>query len=125
MFDHNKILLVEDHAESRRILSFLLRRKGFCVVDGATVAEGVAGISNQAVALLDLDLPDGFGTEVLAQIRKQSHHTKVAFITAVSDPERLSRLMALSADAVFKKPIDFNVILDWINKAVEPLPAVA
>ena len=121
MLDPTKILVVEDDADSRRVLSYLLRRAGFCVVESATVAQGIANISNQAVALLDLNLPDGLGTEVLLQIRMQAHHTRVAFITATYDPERLHCLTALTADAIFKKPMVFGMVLDWINKPVEHL----
>ena len=111
-----KVLVVEDHDDTRRALVSLLGRLGYQVVEAATVAQGIASVDGQAVAILDLNLPDGVGTEVLKHIRSQNHHTKVVCVTASADPGMLKELAALGPDAVFKKPVDVAQLLNWIGE---------
>jgi CheY-like chemotaxis protein len=112
-----KILVVEDHADTRTAFVRLLTRSGFKVAEAASVSEAIAKLDGQAIALLDLQLPDGLGVEVLKHIRKENPSTRVAFLTAafVSDPlaKELSK-----ADAIFRKPIDFDELTRWINNAL-------
>jgi CheY-like chemotaxis protein len=119
MFDHRKILVVEDHPDVRRLMVMLLKREGYHVAEAASVAEGIAKLDGQAVALLDLHLPDGSGEEVLLHIRMQDHPTKVAFVTAAYDVVTLP--LRSSPDAIFKKPIEIGALLDWISQQIETL----
>ncbi len=104
------VLLVEDHANTRLAMCDLLHDAGYRVTEAGTVAEGIAAVDGQGIALLDLNLPDGLGTEVLRHLRQQTHHTRVAFITAAQDKDEL----LADADAVFKKPTNFDAILGWM-----------
>jgi PAS domain S-box-containing protein len=67
-----KILLVEDHADTARVMSRLLRGMGHEV----RVADSVAGAMESArqpfdMLLSDIGLPDGTGLELIQQIRQQ------------------------------------------------------
>ena len=46
-----KVLLVEDHAESRYVLRRFLERHGYHVAEATTVQEGIASIDGQHFAL--------------------------------------------------------------------------
>jgi CheY-like chemotaxis protein len=114
-----KILLVEDHDDIRAVMAKLLSRLGYTVVEASTVAEGIACVDGQAIAVLDLYLPDGLGSEVLAYIRKQNRSTRVAFTTAAFDPAIPISLLA-PGDVIFKKPIDFEQLRQWIDQPPAP-----
>jgi two-component system, OmpR family, response regulator TctD len=106
------VLLVEDHASTRLAMCDLLNDAGFRVTEAGSVAEGIAASDGHQIALLDLNLPDGLGTEVLRHLRQQPHHTRVAFITATQDMDEL----LADADAIFKKPANFDAILSWMKR---------
>jgi DNA-binding response OmpR family regulator len=112
----NKILLLEDHADCRRAMSKWFAHYGYCVVGAGTVAEAIARLGGQAIAFLDVDLPDGSGVEVLEHIRRQGHPMRVAFVTATHDISALTALL-IGSDTVFRKPIEMQKLMDWISVA--------
>jgi CheY-like chemotaxis protein len=97
----------------------LLRQAGHVVVEASTVAEGIARLDGQAVALLDLLLPDGSGVEVLKHIRKEHHHTRVAITSAAYDTDEARSLLG-PGDALFPKPLDIEKLLRWIDHPATP-----
>jgi DNA-binding NarL/FixJ family response regulator len=65
--------------------------------------------------LLDLQLPDGNGVQILEMIHDQSLPVRVAVVTGVSDPIRLWEATRLHPDAFMRKPVDpYNLV-----KAIE------
>lgn len=123
MSHRDKILLVEDHDDTRRAMSLLLRREGFEVIEASNAVEGIAKLDGQAFALLDVNLPDKSGVEIFQHIRELKHPTIVAFITATGHPELLDQLTTLSVDAIFKKPIDFDRLLQGCVTVYAAIPS--
>jgi PAS domain S-box-containing protein len=80
------VLIVEDDQDLARVLIALLSRHGLNVVHVSTVAEAVRlGTELQPkVIVLDLDLPDGLGTEAIEQLRRREElrHAAVVIYTA-------------------------------------------
>ena len=66
-----RLLLVEDHADTARTLTRLLRREGFEVVAANDVASAVATAGQETFDVLvsDLGLPDGDGYQVMRAVR--------------------------------------------------------
>jgi CheY-like chemotaxis protein len=115
MSEQRKILLVEDHHDTRRAMALLLRHYGFEVVEASTATEAIAKLDGQAIALLDVNLAGESGIDVFKHIQQQQHQTRVAFVTATNHPEVLNELTSLQVDAVFSKPVDFQKILNWVR----------
>ena len=113
--DKCKVLVVEDHFDSRLGIRRLLERAGFQVADAGSVDEAIPKIDGQAFALLDLHLPDGNGAQVCQAIRDQAPLTKVAFITAAYDAGRVIQELGQCPDAVFTKPLDVRLLLQWLQ----------
>ncbi|HET6406667.1 MAG TPA: ATP-binding protein [Chthoniobacteraceae bacterium] len=71
-YSGHTVLVVEDHEDTRRVLSRALRRRGF----GVTVAEGVESACEQYentrpdLVICDLGLPDGTGWDALRRLRE-------------------------------------------------------
>ncbi len=65
------VLLVEDHLDSARVLSALLRRRGYRVYHANTVAEAQALYRSEPVDVIvsDLGLPDGSGLQLIKDLR--------------------------------------------------------
>lgn len=64
-----KVLIVEDNPTTRTALEKLLAMEGFHVQSAGTLRRGRELLDGQAAIILDLDLPDGNGVELLRQIR--------------------------------------------------------
>jgi CheY-like chemotaxis protein len=110
---HPRILLVEDHDATRRLLSNMLAREGCRIMSAASVQEGLALVDSEPDCLvLDLMLPDGPGETILRHVREANLRTRVVVCTATFDPPRLEAMEKLEPDAILQKPIQVQDILD-------------
>src|SRR5688572_20347687 len=98
------VLIVEDHALFREGLALLLKwRTGLDNVQSGTIAEArhILGESKEepVCAVVDLDLPDGDGVELLERLRG------LPVVALVSDRslERCARALEAGADKVLHK----------------------
>ena len=75
-----RILLVEDHDDTRAVMQRLLTRWGHTVTLAASVAQARAALAGSTFDLLlsDVGLPDGTGHEVIAALREKSAAPAVA-----------------------------------------------
>src|SRR3712207_2684031 len=104
-----RLLLVEDHHATRYVLGRLLTRRGWEVVEAATIAEGLARLEPPPDCLvLDLMLPDGPGETLLRKVREDHLPTRVIVNTGTNDPTRLDAVSDLKPEALFLKPIDLD-----------------
>ncbi len=79
--------------------------------DGRTALELLAqkGIP---VVILDLQLPDLYGVEVLRRIKARHPETEVVILTGHGTEEDRKACMALGARTFINKPLDINHLLD-------------
>ena len=110
------VLVVDDDAPIRIGMVALLRRRGHHVSAAATVAEAASHLDAQTPThlLLDLNLPDGNGGEILRRVRAAALPVRVAVVTGSSELGMLDEVRTLGADAVFIKPPDWDKLLAWI-----------
>jgi CheY-like chemotaxis protein len=102
-----RMLLVEDHHETRALLRRMLTLCGWDVVEAATTAEGLDRLEPPPdCLLLDLGLPDGDGEAILRKVRVERRPTRVIVNTGTDDPARLGAVAALHPEALLKKPLD-------------------
>ncbi len=115
-------LVVEDDATNRVGLVKLLQYSGLLVDSAETVAAALAKLrSKPRTVLLDVNLPDGTGEEVLSHIRTNDLPSKVCIITGSADTKRIEDLNRFRPDAIFIKPFAPGELLDWVRKAHDPL----
>ena len=69
------VLIIEDNEDNRRLASKRLRAAGHQTLLAPTAAEGLEAIRTQQpdIVLLDLQLPDMNGLDVVAQLRADRH----------------------------------------------------
>ena len=115
-------LVVEDDADSRDLLVELVRHEGFRVEGAATLAEARMAIEQEPsdLLLLDMRLPDGTGSDLLASDGKQAGD--VIVVTGHASAE--SALAALQSGAVdyLVKPIDvqrLRTVLRHVRRQIE------
>jgi PAS domain S-box-containing protein len=114
-----RILLVEDHRDTRRTLSRLLTHFGHEVfaADNIQSAMKIVASGNLDVLLCDIGLPDGSGYEVISQI-KQKRPIKAVAITGFGTEEDVRRSKEAGFDFHLVKPVDLHelqTVLDRVD----------
>ncbi len=105
-----RILLVEDNQALAEGLSAILRSSGYAVdavADGAS-AEAVAAAETYDLVILDLNLPEMDGLDVLRAMRARANKAAVMILTARGTPEERVRGLDLGADDYMIKPFDIS-----------------
>ena len=124
-----RALLVEDHAAFREALTKVLEwEAGFEKVPQAgSLSEGLAraGVldGDLDVAVVNLGLPDGDGTDLISQMR--STDVPVLALTLSQDPERHARALDAGAKGVITKDSSIEEIVDAVRRLGTGDPAVA
>ncbi len=116
-----KIAIVDDDPSIRFALTEALRSWGYEPQSAGTVAEASALFTEvyPAVALLDIDLPDGSGLEILERIKAENADTIVIMITGnVNLPNVLAALRAGAHDFV-GKPVRLEELRLTLRNALE------
>ena len=105
-----RILLVEDNLTLAEGLATLLRQSGYAldvVHDGAS-AEALAAAESFDLVILDLNLPQMDGLEVLRLMRGRRNPAAVLILTARDAPGERVRGLDLGADDYLVKPFDIG-----------------
>ena len=105
-----RILLVEDNQALAEGLTAILRGSGYAVdavADGAS-AEAVAAAETYDLVILDLNLPEMDGLDVLRAMRARANKAAVMILTARGAPEDRVRGLDLGADDYMIKPFDIS-----------------
>jgi len=118
---NTKILIVDDEAAIRYALTEALRSWGYEPLQAGTVAEAIELFSQEepGVALLDIDLPDGSGLDVLENIKSQQQEVVAIMITGnVNVPNVLTALRAGAHDFI-GKPVRLEELRITLRNALE------
>ncbi|HEY8040079.1 MAG TPA: response regulator [Polyangiaceae bacterium] len=114
------VLLVDDSPVVRRVLARRLESEGFDVREegSAAAARGVDAASLDC-AIIDVELADGFGGDVAAELRGRRPSLPIAFFTAGAGAPLVEQ--ARAHGPVFTKP-DVEAIVAWVTSAPAGAP---
>jgi DNA-binding response OmpR family regulator len=105
---HARVLLVDDEDSLRKVMTDLLIRDGFDVVEARNGVEALDQVDRHApdVVVLDLNLPGMDGYSVLTELRARdaTRHLPVIVLTAKGDEDNEVRVFELGADDFLSKP---------------------
>jgi RNA polymerase sigma factor (sigma-70 family) len=112
-----KVLLVDDHAAFRQPLAFMLARDAAIevVAQAGSVIEAEAHLAEPDVAVIDLHLPDGDGTDIIRRLRSVNPHCRVLLLTASSGRDEMARAVEAGADGVLHKSASVTEVLGAIR----------
>ena len=115
------ILIVDDDADIREVLEDRLNSLGYRVLAAETAKEGldILDSQNPQLVLLDIEMPDMNGLEMLGEIHKRGHDITVVMITAYGTVERAVRAMKEGAYDFITKPFEPDHIALIVMKALE------
>jgi signal transduction histidine kinase len=113
----HRILLVEDHPDTRRIMARLLKSLGYSVETAGSVKEALELIDKQAFDLLlsDIGLPDGSGTDIMTRVKARTR-TKGIALSGFGQHDDVRRSYEAGFDAHVTKPVDFSTLQGVIQR---------
>ena len=115
-----RVMLVDDHADFRRLVAAWVDREP----DLAVVAQ--AGSLEEArrqtasvgcdVAVLDMALPDGVGSDLIAELRELCPGSAVLVLSASLDAANLARAREAGADEILDKFVPLSEVVGAIRR---------
>lgn len=124
-FRFRRVLVVEDEARLRRIIALSLASRGHEVREVGTAADAVRAAVDERpeLMLLDLNLPDQSGWDVLRDLRDSGVEVPTVVVSAVRVvPSRLEEFRPL---AYLPKPFPLEALLRLVREGARPEPAPA
>jgi CheY-like chemotaxis protein len=117
-----KALIIEDNENNMKLISFILEKSGFETVkaeDGQTGLK-LASEENPDFIILDIQLPDMNGMEVLAELRKTEKFKSIPVIAMTSFAGETDRKGMINGgcNGYIEKPIDPATVLDEIKQII-------
>ena len=116
-----RVLLVEDHNDTRVVLRTLLDRCGCQTVTAKNIREARTRLEEMRFEILiaDLNLPDGDGL-ALAREAKELQPLKAIAVTGRSSEEERAIGVRAGFDYYLTKPIDFHELRQVIRSPANP-----
>ncbi|MCA9124715.1 MAG: response regulator transcription factor [Planctomycetaceae bacterium] len=115
-----KLLIADDSSQVRESLKLLLMREGIDVIEAATCQQAIRMASRLDLdaVLMDINMPDGSGLDVLVRIRQEHPGLPVLMHSEYDRPSYRSRSHALGAACYLVKGLNKEVLLEAIHQAL-------
>lgn len=108
-----QILVVDDEASIRELLSFNLKKNGYSVETAADGREALAKATGMDLVLLDIMLPEVDGLEVCRRLKADPQTSGIPIIMLTAKAEEIDRVLGLElgADDYVVKPFSMRELL--------------
>lgn len=115
------VLIVDDEENARRNIGEFLIAQGYDVIDVATLTEATDCLQrgDGDIVLLDVQLPDGYGPNLLYETAHMPFRPPIILITAHGDIDMAVEAMKSGAHDFLTKPIEFTQLERSIKRASE------
>ena len=116
-----RVLYIEDHDDTRELVTLILEQKSIEVVTGSTIESGVALAGSQEfdLYLLDSWLPDGSGLDLCKQIREFDKATPILFYSAAAYEVDRDKAIKSGAQAYLIKPSQPAELCSLVSTLIE------
>jgi CheY-like chemotaxis protein len=114
-----RVLLVEDHTDTREVMRKLLTNLGCSVTTAGSVREAMEAAEQNSFDLLvsDIGLPDGSGVDIMRQLSQRDRVKKGIALTGFGQDEDLRRSREAGFDSHLTKPVNFQTLHEAIDRA--------
>ena len=113
-----RILIVDDLKSNLRLLEQTLRRAAYVEVMSTLDPREVAALHLQHrydLILLDLQMPEMDGFEVMAELQEVRDENPVAILVLSADPAQKKAALAAGADAFMGKPFRLPEVVERVQ----------
>ena len=114
-----RLLVVDDEAESRKVLVVMLEQVGMSCTTASNGAEALSILQKKPVdaVIADLNMPRVSGLELLAQVRRLYPQQVFLMATGVDDVRIGMKAMREGADDYLVKPLEAEMIVTSLERA--------
>ena len=115
-----RVLLIEDDTATAKSIEMLLGAEGFNAYSTDLGEEGLdlGKLYDYDIIILDLNLPDMHGYEVLKKLRLSKVETPILIVSGMSGPEKKVKGLGFGADDYLTKPFDKDELIARIHAVV-------
>lgn len=118
------IMIVDDSASFRSVVSIALKGAGYQVVEASDGRDALAKLNGQKVHLIvsDVNMPNMDGISLVREVKQLPNYkfTPILMLTTESQPEKKQAARDAGAKAWLVKPFQPPTLLDAISKLVLP-----
>jgi DNA-binding NtrC family response regulator len=121
--ERQRILIVEDSAETREVLERNLRAHGFIVLTASNVAEAVELLGESSIHLVitDLRMPGASGLDLVRHVSSNFKGTEIIMITGYASIQGAVDAVKTGAVEYLPKPFTDDELLGAVERALERL----
>ncbi len=114
----SRLLLLDDHTSFREMLAFVFEREPQfeAVAQAGSLAEAREKLDAVDVAVIDLDLPDGDGSEIVSELRAARPHAIALILTANARRDAYARAVEAGAAGVLHKAVSVRDIVAAVQR---------
>ena len=116
-----RVLYIEDHEDTRELVTLLLSQQDYEVVTGSNIESGIALANSEQfdLYLLDSWLPDGSGLDLCQQIREFDKTTPILFYSAAAYSSDFEMALKCGAQAYLTKPSQPSDLCKLVSELIE------
>ena len=124
--DNMRILLVEDHKDTRQVLTRLLTHWGFEVAPAENLQAGLDRLGTESidVILSDIGLPDGTGHALVSEARRQGKKMLAIALSGFGNPSEIQLAKMTGFDHHLSKPFDCQQLRLLLEQTFVPKAAI-
>jgi len=121
-----KALVIEDHEDNMKLITFILEKNGYSTIRAENGAKGIELSRKEKpdFIILDIQLPDMDGFEVLREIRRSEINGGIPIIamTSYAMSGDRDRLLTAGCNGYIEKPIDPVTVMNQIREVIGEVP---
>ncbi len=122
MGEMKKALIIEDNEDNMRLISFILEKNGYITMGAENGRKGIdmAVREKPDFIILDIQLPDMNGSDVLTEIRTSEtlRGMPVIAMTSHAMSGDRERLLTAGCSGYIEKPVDPYTVIHQIKKVI-------
>ncbi len=114
------VLIIEDNEDNMELITYIMQENGYGTLQAFTGLQGVDMAINMRpdFILLDIQLPDIDGYEVLKRVRKSEINGSIPIIamTSYAMTGDREKMLAAGCNGYIEKPVDTRRVIKQINR---------
>jgi DNA-binding response OmpR family regulator len=118
----HRVIIVDDESGNRRMCRQVLEADGMLCAEAPDGREALQSMGEERydLVLLDIDMPQMPGTEVLRQLRQNppAPHLKIIMMSGCASGDEMARMMRAGADDYLSKPFSLVQLLERVKAAL-------
>ncbi|MFA5146872.1 MAG: response regulator [Candidatus Omnitrophota bacterium] len=105
-----KVLIVDDEADFRQVMTVWLESKGYSVIAAANGKDAISMVKRDEpnIIFMDLRMPIMDGSETIKRIRRFNRHIPIIIISAYVNDPKMKEVRTTDISGIFYKSDDFE-----------------